>query len=125
LQNEPGKTLPPLLDSLSPGAHVLVVCPPIDAEIKAVGLGRTNKGSEGAQDAEEMVSAAQPRTIAPPGDVSFHGLIAQRCRETVELVTNHPSLELNDALSAPAGIWYTPVEAELLTKRVISGSGTG
>lgn len=130
-RSDPSSTLPPVVDQLAPGDHVLFVCPPAGARDiadmrqnagtqqemteRVVGLGaaRTTEASEEAASQEEP--SALPALTAEGVSV-FHSLIVERCRETAELLLDHRRLRLDTTLEAPPGITWTAVEGLLLTK---------
>jgi hypothetical protein len=128
LENDPATTLPPLIDALPPGAHVLVVCPPRESDVDRMGLAQSNDGGPGGtnrDDATRDDNSVQFKTTPVPGGVTFHPLILHRCQETDDLVTTHPQLEVNEVLKAPEGVTYTAVDAWLLTKRPLPASDKG
>jgi mannosyltransferase len=120
LGDDPADTLPPLIEALPPGAHVLVACPPGESDAESIGLAQDDGGGRASSEGrgETRGGASVQATTTPPSqDVTFHPLILVRCRETQELVTNHPQLEVNEVLTAPDGVLYTAVDAVVLTKR--------
>lgn len=117
LNDDPGRTLPPLLDALAPGAHILMMCPPPGTAAEFTGLtaatgadGRVAATGAGAQE-------LRPKPTPPPDIVTFHPLILLRCQETEALLSQHPDLEVQQILTAPPNVRYTPVDARLLIKR--------
>ncbi len=143
-ENDPSVTLPPLIDSLPVGGHLLVACPPPESDVDSFGLSegddvrRSRNGERTTADADvdtdsdtagaESDGAAtaqtpvRPKTTPAPDDVQFHPLILMRCQETSDLVTDNPALRLEEAFTAPDGVRNTSVDARLFT-RVAAPSG--
>lgn len=135
-ENDPQVTLPPLIDSLPVGGHVLVACPPRDTSLDSIGLSQggdagqsattrtrdvgtgtgTGTGATGGGGAGGGRAEVTHKTTPSPGDVLFHPLIFVRCDQTDELLLNHPGLRIDEVLKAPTGVRYTPVDARLVTK---------
>lgn len=126
--DDPATTLPPLIDALSPGAHLLVMCPPSGTETDTTGLTQggaaqqpgttgTATGTATSTGARAADNGVQPKTTPVPKEVTFHPLIAIRCQQTEDLMARHSELKVTEVLRAPpVGVRYTPVDAWLLTK---------
>lgn len=130
-RSDPSSTLPPFVDQLAPGAHVLFVCPPVGARDIAdlrqkagtrpevtepgVGLGAAPTTAASEEASSEEGPSALP-TPAAEGVTAFHSLIVERCRETADLLLDHRRLRLDTTLEAPPGITWTAVDGLLLTK---------
>jgi mannosyltransferase len=131
-RSDPSVTLPPVLDDLPPGAHALLVCPPIGSgdlatlRQRAAALNADMGQPEGAfgVGVDEQVSGApspgdpSPVEVAPAieGVSDFHTLIGQRCEETALFLLRDPQIRLDARITAPFGITWTAVEGLLLTK---------
>lgn len=134
-RGDPSSSLSPVLEQLSPGAHVLFACPPAgardiadlrqqagtpqDVTERGVGLGAApataaTRAAWGDSSSEKEPSALP--TPAAEGVSVFHSLIVERCRQTAELLLDHPQLRLETTLEAPPGITWTPVDGLLLTR---------
>jgi len=119
LKDDPATTLPPLLDALPTGAHVVFMCPPPESENDSTGLAQAqnaeNRSSAGTTSAGDH--GVQPKTTPLPQDVAMHPLILLRCQQASELLANRPGLDLQQVLTAPFGVRYTSVDARMLIKR--------
>ena len=136
-ENDPAVTLPPLIDSLPVGGHLLLACPPPESDVDSFGLsaldGTQRSGEDRATNTDtgtDTVGTADDGSIRPkatpmPDDVTFHPLILLRCQQTNDIVTNHPDLRLDEVLKAPEGVRYTSVDARLLTKVPAPPGGEG
>lgn len=119
VNDDPATTLPPLLDTLPPGAHVLFMCPPPGEETAGTGLAQ-------AQSIEKRGSAATAvtgdqgllaKTVPLPQDVAMRPLISVRCQQASDLLTKRPGLEVQEILQPPDGVRYTSVDAWMFIKR--------
>ena len=119
---EPATTLPPLVDAVPPGGHVLVMCPGVYSDADRSGLGRSDE----REPSTSTVSAGPQRVAAKvtpvPDEIPFQPLINQRCRESEDVLVNHPDLQVKEILTAPGGVRYGSVSAQLLVKKP---AGTG
>ncbi|MGI9033216.1 MAG: glycosyltransferase family 39 protein [Acidimicrobiales bacterium] len=118
LNDDPRVTLPPLVDTLPPGAHVLVICPPPEAESNNTGLAHTNDAQpRSSANAAAPIAGVQPEVTTLTQDIAFHRLILLRCQQTQDLVSNDVGLRLTELVKAPSGVKYTPADAMLLTRQ--------
>ncbi len=116
VDDDPARTLPPLVDSLPVGARVLLACPPVTSPAE-------NSGLQGAPPADDSpVPQGSPqitalsRTVPPEKKGLFHAVIRLRCRETNRVLAGHPRLRMERTFIPPNEVRNTSVEGLLLTK---------
>ncbi|MBW3615451.1 MAG: glycosyltransferase family 39 protein [Actinobacteria bacterium] len=118
VNDDPANTLPPLLDTLAPGAHLLVMCPPPGTAADATGLIAGPEAEEpGRGTATVAGEEVRAKTTPLPEIVPFHSLILLRCEQTDHLLDEREDLEVQEALKAPDSIKYTPVDGRLFVKK--------
>ena len=118
LNDEPSRTLPPLVDALAPGGHVLMMCPSLVSASGNNGLAQASGDPERDAPGIAADDLAVAAKITPvPDDVPFPGLITLRCKQTEDLLTQRPDLQVKQVLTAPTGVRSTPVAARLLVKQ--------
>lgn len=130
LNDNPANTLPPLIGALPAGAHLLVMCPPVN-QGAATGLAQDQAAKSQTTAGPTATTAAtttatttapttnkgtQPKITPLPPDDPFHPLILLRCQQTKDLVAQNVQLLVGQVLKAPNGVRSTPVDATLLTK---------
>ena len=141
-QGDPARTLPPVIDALSPGTRLLLACPPSDAtrELSFVRLGSPTENVPsapatpglGASDSasspsvsgsstdkgalNEQEDPAEDTVPVEGGKSPFHSLIKKRCEQAAEVIMADDSLRLEEALFAPRGVVQTPVDAFFFRK---------
>jgi len=114
INDEPAVTLPPLIDAVPPGGHVVVMCPPQTGDSNGLAQAQDRISS----DAEAAPDGAGPQEVITPipAGVAFHPLILLRCRQTEDVVASRSDLTTEVVLTQPADVRFTPVRARLLNK---------
>lgn len=130
-RSDPSAALPPVIDALPAGGHLLLTCPPASlrdelesrnngplrqaaAEVTGGTRGEDDRAGTGRVPSASEITA---RTVPGPDDgLPFYELIHLRCRETADLVLDHPLLRLEMVLQAPPSVLQAPMDSYLLTK---------
>jgi len=118
---EPSRTVPPLVSSLGPGAHLLLVCPPGTAPTESSGGLRQGapqqldaKTDPQEDDQPDLTTVTQ--TVPPQPRGLFHAWIRLRCKQLSGMLLSDPALRLDRTLTPPGEVRNTSVEAYLFTK---------
>lgn len=123
--DDPAVTLPPLIDAVAPGGHVLTMCTTEGGATDRSGLASSNAGDAVRTNASTSAGTAPTAKVTPaPDDVQFQPLIQLRCEETEALLADNHALRLEEVLTAPPDVRDTSVQARLLVKEpqaVLSG----
>jgi hypothetical protein len=116
-RGDPAVTVPPLLDRLPVGGHVLVVCPTSGAS-SALQSGLGEGPGRSQADGEVDEAAVAQTTPVPESVVLFHALHRFRCQQVDAMLLSDPRLVLDRTMVAPGGeVKSTVIDGYLLTKR--------
>ncbi len=118
---EPSKTAPPLLDALTQGAHVLLVCPPGTVATERTGLGQSSPSDDDQTPTREttepdVTAVSQAVSLRQSRGAMFHGAIRLRCNQLNTMLLTDPRFRLEKSITPPDEVRNTSVEAYLLTR---------
>ena len=119
---DPAITIPPLVDAVPPGGHVLVMCPGMYSDADRSGLGQSDERDSVTSSATAAPQKVAAKVTPVPKEVPFQPLINQRCREAEDVLASHPDLQVQEVLTATGGVRYGSVRAQLVVKQP---AGTG
>ncbi|HSH61927.1 MAG TPA: glycosyltransferase family 39 protein [Acidimicrobiales bacterium] len=118
---EPSTTAPPLLDALTQGAHVLLVCPPDTVATERTGLRQSSPSDDDQtptrQAAElDVTAVSQSVSLRQSRAATFHGAIRLRCNQLNTMLLTDPRFRLEKSITPPSEVRNTSVQAYLLTR---------